>query len=82
MLKDSIRLLGVSLSSLVREQNQALLFIEQRKERALLQTIDAVNDRYGDFKLIWASYLKNMEPPRVISPAWKPSGIRHIGVKR
>jgi DNA polymerase IV len=82
VLKDSIRLLGVSLSSLVREQNQALLFKEQRKERALLQTIDAVNDRYGDFKLIWASYLNNIEPPRVISPAWKPSGVRHIGVKK
>jgi DNA polymerase IV len=82
MLKDSVRLLGVALSSLVRDQNQVLLFKEQRKERALLQTIDAVNDRYGDFKLIWASYLKNIEPPRVISPAWKPSGIRHIGVKK
>ena len=81
MLKNSVRLLGVSLSNLARDQGQTLLFAEQRKEKALLQAIDAVNDRHGDFKLIWASYLRNIAPPRVISPAWKPSGVRHIGVK-
>jgi DNA polymerase-4 len=59
-----------------------LLFEDKRRKKALLQAIDAVNDRYGDFKLIWASYLKQLEPPRVISPAWKPSGIRNIDVRR
>jgi len=81
-LEKNVRLIGVSLSSLLRDSGQMLLFEEQRKEKALLQAIDAVNDRYGDFKLIWASYLEQTEPPRVISPAWKPSGIRHINVKR
>jgi DNA polymerase-4 len=81
-LEKNVRLLGVSLSSLLRDSGQMLLFEEQRKEKALLQAIDAVNDKYGDFKLIWASYLEQTEPPRVISPAWKPSGIRHINVKR
>lgn len=81
-LRDSVRLLGVCLSCLIKDRGQMLLFEERRKEKALLQAMDAVNDKYGDFKLIWASYLKQMEPPRVISPAWKPSGIRHINVRR
>ena len=81
-LKDNIRLLGVSLSSLTKDSDQMLLFEEQRKGTALLQAMDTVNDKYGDFRLIWASYLEQRDPPRVISPAWKPSGIRHICIKR
>jgi len=81
-LKNRVRLLGVCLSSLIKDCNQMLLFEDKRKKKALLQAMDAVNDRYGDFKLIWASYLKQTEPPRVISPAWKPSGIRNIQVRR
>lgn len=80
-LKDDVRLLGITLSSLIRDCNQMLLFEDQRRKRALLQIMDAVNDRYGDFKLIWGSYLKHLEPPRVISPAWKPSGVRRVNVK-
>jgi len=81
-LKNRVRLLGVCLSSLSKDCNQMLLFKDKKREKALLQAMDAVNDRYGDFKLIWASYLKHTEPPRVISPAWKPSGIRNIDVRR
>jgi len=80
-LKDSIRLLGVCLSSIIRDCNQMFLFADLRKERALFQAMDAVNDRYGDFKLIWGSYLEQREPPRVISPAWRPSGIKSVNVK-
>jgi len=80
-LKDSVRLLGVCLSSLIKDCNQMILFEDLRKERALLQAMDAVNDRYGDFKLIWGSYLEQREPPRVISPAWRPSGIKSVNVK-
>jgi DNA polymerase-4 len=58
-----------------------ILFEDLRKERALLKAIDTVNDRYGDFKLIWGSYLEQREPPRVISPAWRPSGIKSVHVK-
>jgi DNA polymerase-4 len=80
-LKDSVRLLGVGLSSLIRDCNQMILFEDLRKERALFQAMDAVNDRYGDFKLIWGSYLEQLEPSRVISPAWRPSGIKSVNVK-
>jgi DNA polymerase-4 len=80
-LKDKVRLLGVSLSSLIRDGNQLLLFEDLRRKRALLQAMDAVNDRYGDFKLIWGSYLEQIEPPCVISPAWRPSGVKSVHVK-
>lgn len=81
-LRDRVRLLGVCLSGLIRDSHQMLLFEAQRKEKAILQAMDTVNDRHGDFKLLWASYLKHVDPPRVISPAWKPSGVRNIQVRR
>lgn len=81
-LRDAVRLLGVSLSDLVREPDQMLLFEERRKEKALLQAIDIINDRYGDFKLMWASYLKQAALPKVIAPAWRPSGVRNIEVRK
>jgi DNA polymerase-4 len=80
-LKKSVRLLGVCLSSLIKDNNQIPLFEDKKKEKMLLQTIDQINDKYGEFKIIWASYLKHLEPPRVISPAWRPSGIRNITIK-
>lgn len=81
-LKDSVRLLGVCLSRLVKDQGQMNLFEAKRREKALLQAVDAVNDRFGEFKITWASYLQQKEPPRVISPAWKPSGVRYVHVRR
>lgn len=80
-LNNGVRLLGVSLLNLIRDNNQMTLFEDRRKDKALLQAVDAVNDKYGDFKLIWASCLKHMGPPRVISPAWRPSGIKNINIK-
>ncbi len=80
-LKDGIRLLGVSLSSLIRDNNQIALFEHIKKAKVLLQTMDTINDKYGDFKIIWASYLEMIEPPHVISPSWRPSGIKNIHIK-
>lgn len=81
-LKNSIRLLGVCLSNLIKDINQLPLFEDKKREKILLKTIDHINDKYGDFKIIWASYLKYLEPPNVISPAWRPSGVRNISIKR
>lgn len=81
-LTNKVRLLGVSLSALIKEQNQMILFEEINKQKELLRAMDAVNDKYGDFKIIWGSYLKQCKPVNVISPAWKPSGIRHINVRK
>ncbi|RJQ43813.1 MAG: DNA polymerase IV [Nitrospiraceae bacterium] len=82
-LKDKVRLLGVSISSLMRDSNdQATLFDYKRKEKSILGAVDAVNDRYGDFTVMWASCLEQLKPPSVISPAWRPSGIRNVKIKK
>ncbi|MCE5195352.1 MAG: DNA polymerase IV [Nitrospiraceae bacterium] len=81
-LKDKVRLLGVCLSKLRKDDNQMLLFENKKREKSLLNAMDKINDKYGDCTIIWASYLKKLERSRVISPAWRPSGIRNINVKK
>ena len=82
-LVDKVRLIGVSLSQLMREnEDQLTLFNNDAKAKSMLKAVDSLNDKYGDFTVTWASYLQTMEPPSVISPAWKPSGVRNINVKK
>ena len=80
-LKKSVRLLGVSLSSF-GSYDQLTLFEEtNRNERAaLLRAVDAVNDKYGEYKITWASSAAGEKGHGVISPAWRPSGIRKSDV--
>ena len=80
-LKDSVRLLGVSISNLITDYGQLYLFEGKNREKAVLSAIDAINDRFGDFKISWASYMRNPKGSMVISPAWRPSGVRNINVK-
>jgi DNA polymerase-4 len=80
-LKKSIRLLGVSLSSFGSNEQLTLFEETNRKERAtLLKAMDAVNDKYGEYKIIWASTATEEKGHGVISPAWRPSGIRKSDV--
>ena len=79
-LRDRIRLLGVRLSHLAKETGQMSLFVDSEKRKALLKAMDSVNDRYGEFNLVWASYQRRLDTPRVISPAWRPEGVKHIQV--
>lgn len=80
-LKKSIRLLGVSLSSFGSNEQLTLFDEANRKERAaLLRAMDAVNDKYGEYKLTWASTAAEEKGHGVISPAWRPSGIRKSDV--
>ncbi|MBP1734592.1 MAG: DNA-directed polymerase, partial [Deltaproteobacteria bacterium] len=80
-LKDRIRLLGVRLSHLEKESGQLALFDDMRRRRALLEAVDTVNDRFGEYNLTWASYRRRLEIPRVISPAWRPGGVKNIDVR-
>ncbi|MEK6692549.1 MAG: DNA polymerase IV [Nitrospirota bacterium] len=79
--RDKVRLLGVSLSTLTRDPLQLSLFKESRRRKSLLQTMDRINDRYGDFTLIWGSYKIQEVDSGVISPAWRPSGVRCVNFK-
>jgi DNA polymerase IV len=81
-LTDKVRLLGVSLSQLMHEtEDQLALFNDDAREKSMLKAVDSLNDKFGDFTVTWASYMKTMEPPSVISPAWRPSGVRNLTIK-
>ncbi len=80
-LKDKVRLLGVSLLRLIKDPNQIPLIEEERKRKYILQAIDYINDKYGEFKIIWGSYMIQKRNSGVISPSWRPSGVKNISVK-
>jgi len=81
-LIDKVRLIGVSLSDLMLENEVQLdLFNGDAKRKSMLKAVDSLNDKFGDSTVTWASYLKATESPSVISPAWKPSGVRNTNIK-
>lgn len=77
-----VRLLGISLSNLEHQEQQLSLFESDRKKEQLTKAMDAVNDRFGEFKIGFGSTLDTEEKgSHVISPAWRPEGIKNVGVK-
>jgi len=81
-LEQPVRLLGVRLSGLRHREEQLALFSrEQRRENAS-GAMDAVNDRFGEFSVTFGSLLADEEEKGsfVISPAWRPDGIRCVDV--
>ncbi len=81
-LVDKVRLIGVSLSQLMLENEVQLdLFNGDAKRKSMLKAVDSLNDRFGDSTVTWASYLKTTESPSVISPAWRPGGVRNTNIK-
>ena len=81
-LGDKVRLIGVSLSQLMPEiEAQLDLFNVDAKTKSMLQAVDSLNDKFGDSTITWAAYLKTTESPSVISPSWKPSGVRNTNIK-
>ncbi|MBI5181178.1 MAG: DNA polymerase IV [Nitrospirae bacterium] len=80
-LKKKIRLLGVCLSGIIEDCNQLPLLESEKRRVSLLHAVDAVNDRFGDSKLIWASSNMQEREADVISPAWRPSGVRYVDMR-
>jgi DNA polymerase IV len=81
VLEQPVRLLGVRISGLSYQGSQLPLFEEERKKTLMIGAVDQVNDRYGDFTVTFGSILGEDERgSRVISPAWRPAGIRNIEV--
>jgi DNA polymerase-4 len=78
-----IRLLGISLSNLYEHEGQQIsLFDSDRKKEQLTRAMDTVNNKLGDFKVTFGSLLDAEDKgSHVISPAWRPDGIRNVGVK-
>ncbi|WP_432823093.1 DNA polymerase IV [Trichloromonas sp.] len=80
-LDQPVRLLGVRLSGLQRQARQLPLFGEDGIQQRLAESMDRVNDRYGEFTLMFGSLLDQKEKAsHVISPAWRPEGIRNVAV--
>jgi DNA polymerase-4 len=81
-LQQPVRQLGVRLSNLKYEAEQLSLFRDIQKKSDAIKAMDAVNDRFGSFKVTFGSLLATEEKgSHVISPAWRPDGIRNIDVK-
>lgn len=60
---------------------QTDLFIDSQqdeKRKALNQTIDSINERFGEFTVAPLQMLGRSKMPNVIAPAWKPSGHRRF----
>lgn len=52
----SVRLLGVSVSNLVRGSQQQNMFADPRQAK-LREAVDSINDKFGEFKVLRASLL-------------------------
>jgi len=82
VLEQPVRLLGVRITNLCYQREQLPLFAEERRKALATGAMDAVNDRYGDFSVTLGSLLDSEEKGSfVISPAWRPEGIRNVDVK-
>jgi len=80
-ISQPIRLLGVRITNLCYQRQQLPLFEDERRKVLATAAMDAVNDRYGSFAVTYGSVLDNGEKGSfVISPAWRPDGIRHVEV--
>ncbi len=66
-----IRLLGISVSNLVRNLRQQAMFENQPAE-SLFTAVDSLNDKYREFAVARASLSEQISGPRVISPSWRP----------
>lgn len=79
VLAQPVRLLGISLSSLEEAEKQLSFFQENIRDQRMAAAMDSVNNKMGDFTVFSASLLdKRDKGAHVISPAWRPEGVRHI----
>jgi len=77
-LKAPLRLIGVSLKGIVEGARQLPLFTDEARRERLLMAMDEINGRFGHSALTWSALLEPERTPGVISPAWRPSGVRNI----
>ncbi|GAM10368.1 DNA polymerase IV [Geobacter sp. OR-1] len=81
-IEQPVRLLGVRITNLSYQRQQLPLFEDERRKVLATAAMDEVNDRYGGFSVTYGSVLDNEEKGSfVISPAWRPSGIRNVDVQ-
>ncbi len=79
-LQQPIRLIGVSVCNLTKNTVQIPLFSTDRIKQAATQTMDTINDRYGDFCITWGTLIERYHHKGVISPAWRPDGVKCVNL--
>jgi len=79
-LTQPVRLLGVKISSLKSQEEQLPLFEADRRKALLANAMDEVNNRFGDASVTFGSLLGKGGGAKVISPAWRPEGVRNVDV--
>lgn len=77
-LAQPVRLLGVRLTNLSYEMEQLPLFESERKKALVASAMDCVNNKFGDFSVTFGTLLGKEGGAKVISPAWKPEGVRNV----
>lgn len=82
-LTQPVRLLGITLSNLQQQGGQLPLFADEQRKVFATRAMDEVNRRFGEFTVTFGSLLEEDEEKGsfVISPAWRPEGIRNVDVK-
>lgn len=74
-----IRLLGVRASALEKGAMQQLtLFTQVEKKNLVTVAVDKIKERFGKESIMPADLLSRYNHPGVISPSWRPKGIKNI----
>jgi DNA polymerase-4 len=79
-LKEPVRLVGVSLSNMVKGALQLELLEARRKRIKAVEAMDEINDRYGEFAITYGRLLHCRKHARVISPSYRPRGPKKVDV--
>ena len=79
-LSQPVRLLGVKISNLRSHTEQLPLFPAERKKALIASAMDDVNNKFGDFAVTFGTLLGKDSGSKVISPAWRPEGVRSVDV--
>ncbi len=81
VLEQPVRLLGVRITNLAYHGTQLPIFPEERRHVLATGAMDLVNDKFGEFTVTFGSIVEAEDKgSHVISPAWRPSGIRNVEV--
>ncbi len=81
VLEQPVRLLGVRLTNLDHQGEQLPIFPEERRQALATGAMDRINDKFGAFTVTFGSIIEAEDKgSHVISPAWRPSGIRNVEV--
>ncbi|HJV66100.1 MAG TPA: DNA polymerase IV [Geomonas sp.] len=80
-LTQPVRLLGVKIGNLTQHAEQLPLFGDDRKKALLASAMDDVNNRFGEFSVTFGTLLGKDGGAKVISPAWRPEGVRNVDVE-